>query len=111
MAMPKPPTTYDEITRRIVPDPDSSFRPSPEQVRQAYEGFRALDPEEQRLLDRVRAAISASGLDIEHVDLEIDRDRVTVRGKVRDAETAARISERVRSVEGVGEIADQLVIA
>ena len=107
--MTKPPTTYDEITRRIVPDPDSSFRPSPEQVKQAYEGFRALDPEEQQLLDRVRAALSAGGVD--HVDVEIDRDRVTVRGKVRDPDTAARISELVRTVEGVGDVADQLVIA
>jgi HSP20 family molecular chaperone IbpA len=108
--MTKPPTSYDEITRRLVPDPDSSFHPSPEQVKQAYEGFRALDPEEQQLHDRVRTAISASGLDVEHVDIEVDRDRVTVRGKVRTPETAARISERVRSVEGVGELADQLVI-
>lgn len=53
------PKTYDEIVRKTVPEPDSSFRPSPEQVRQAYEGFRALDADEQALKDRVEAALGA----------------------------------------------------
>src|SRR5262245_26529944 len=108
MTMPKP-TTYDEITRRTVPEPDSSFRPSPEQVRQAYEGFRALDPDEQALHGRVRAAVSASA-GAESVDLEIERDRVILRGRVRDPETANRITELVRAVDGVAGVDDQLVI-
>ena len=35
--------TYDEIVRTTVPEPDGSWRPSPEQVKQAHEGFRALE--------------------------------------------------------------------
>jgi len=38
--------TYDEITRTTVPDPDGSWRPSPEQVKQAHEGFRSVDRED-----------------------------------------------------------------
>jgi len=108
--MRKPPTTYDEITRRTVPEPDSSFRPTPEQVRQAREGFRALDRDEQQLLDRVRAALAASGVEIDHLDIEVERERVTVRGQVRDQATLARVSELVREAAGDGEVVDHVVI-
>jgi hypothetical protein len=96
--------TYDEITRKTVPNPDSSFRPSPEQVQQAKDGFRALDADEQALTERARTAVAAiaSG-----VTVEVTRDRITLRGKVKDAETLARINDAVRDL---GKIDDQLVI-
>jgi osmotically-inducible protein OsmY len=104
-----PKNTYDDIVRRTVPEPDTSWRPSPEQVKQAHEGFRALDADEQRLQARVRAALAASG--ITGVEAEITADRVTLRGQVADADTLNRASEIVRGVDGVGDVADQLVIA
>jgi len=97
--------TYDEITRKTVPEPDSSWRPSPEQVKQAREGFRAMDDDEQALQSRVRAAVGAG------VDVEVDGDRVTLRGHVADSEALRRIPELARGVEGVGSVDDQLVVA
>ena len=96
--------TYDDITRKTVPNPDSSFRPSPEQVRQAHEGFRALDADEQALTERARTAVAAiaSG-----VTVEVTRGRITLRGKVKDAETMNRVGDAVREL---GEVDDQLVV-
>lgn len=100
------PKTYDEIVRKTVPEPDSSFRPSPEQVRQAYEGYRALDPDEQALQERVQTALGAHP----GVEVEVQRDRVILRGKVSGPDELRQVPELVRGVEGVGEVDDQLVI-
>lgn len=97
--------TYDEITRRTVPDPDSSFRPTKDQEQQAREGFRMLDEDEHALHDRVMAALAGTSADI-----EIDRNRVTLRGQVADGAELTRIEDRVRAVEGVGEVKNELVI-
>lgn len=105
------PTSYDEIAKRTVVEPEGVFRPSAEQVRQAREGFRALDGDEQQLLGRVRAALAASGLPIANLVVEVERDRVTVRGAVADPATLARAGDLVRAVDGVGALDDQLVIA
>jgi osmotically-inducible protein OsmY len=100
-----PKTTYDDIVRKTVPEPDSSFRPSPEQIQQAKDGFRALDADEQALEARVRSALAgASG-----VTVEVARDRVTLRGSV-DQATANQLADRVRAIEGVSSVDDQLVI-
>ena len=99
------PKSYDEITRKTVPEPDSSFRPSPEQVKQAHEGFRALDADEQQLHARVVATLAG----ISGVQVEIDSDRVTLRGQV-DAATLARVPDLVRGVDGVTAVDDQLVV-
>jgi hypothetical protein len=107
----RPPRTYDEIVRATVPDPDSSWRPTPEQERRAREGFRALDPDEQRLSDRVHDTLLAAGIDTTQLHIEIDRDRVILRGHVRDHHALSRIPDLVRDVEGVGTVIDQLVIA
>jgi len=100
------PKTYDEIVRKTVPEPDSSFRPSPEQVKQAYEGFRALDADEQALQQRVQAAIAGRG----DITVEVDHERVILRGRVRDAADLRRIPELVRGIDGVGSVDDQLVV-
>lgn len=98
-----PKTTYDEITRKTVPEPDSSFRPSPEQVKQAKEGFRALDADEQALEARVRSVVGSG------VSVEVTRDGVTLRGSV-DQATANGLADRVRAIDGVGSVDDQLVV-
>jgi len=101
------PKTYDEIVRKTVPEPDSSFRPSPEQVKQAYEGFRALDADEQALKARVEAALVA----YPEVEVEVERDRVILRGRVRSSEELSQVPEIVRGLAGIGALEDQLVIA
>ncbi|HEY5927211.1 MAG TPA: hypothetical protein VIV11_36240, partial [Kofleriaceae bacterium] len=69
--MPTPPKTYDEITRATVPEPDGSWRPSDEQVKQAYAGHRALDADEQQLSDRVHAALASAGMDTTGLTIEV----------------------------------------
>jgi osmotically-inducible protein OsmY len=75
-------------------------------VRQAYEGFRALDADEQALKDRVEAALGAHP----NVEVEVQRDRVILRGKVSGPEELRQVPELVRGIEGVGAVDDQLVI-
>jgi osmotically-inducible protein OsmY len=105
------PKSYDEIVRATVPEPDSSWRPTPGQERQAHEGFRAMDSEETQLHHRVVGALSAASIDTSAIQIEIDRDRVTLRGQVRDRETLTRIAQVVGEVDGVSAVVDQLVIA
>jgi len=99
--------TYDEIERKNVPYPDSSFKPSPEQLQQAREGFRALDADEQALSARVQAEL---GGDATSVTVEIDRARVTLRGTVADASALTSIPDRVRGIVGVSDVVDQLTL-
>jgi osmotically-inducible protein OsmY len=108
--MPKP-TSYDEITRRTVVEPDGSFRPTPEQVRQSREGFRAMDADENQLSERIRHVLAAGGVELAHVGFEVDRNQVTIRGEVPNGAALARISELISQLDGVDELVDQIVIA
>jgi len=108
---PKPAHSYDEIVRQTVPELDSSMRPTRGQEKAAYEGTRILDEDEQRLHDRVVAAVRGiSSVDTTGVTVEIDRDCVTLRGRIPEASALSEIEARVHDVEGVGVVADYLVI-
>ena len=99
------PQSYDEIIRKTVPDPDSSARPTVRQEQQAHEGFRAMDEHEQALASRVLAALGGMA-----VDVEVDRETVTLRGKVADAAQIARAEELVGRVDGVAGVVNRLVV-
>lgn len=108
---PRPAQTYDEIVRKTVPELDSSFRPTPGQEKAAYEGARALDADEQRLHDRVVEAVRGiTSVDTSNVNVEIERDRVTLRGRIADATALSEIENRVHGIDGVGVVANYLVI-
>lgn len=96
--------------RSTVPDPDSSWRPSTQQERDAPEGYRALDEAEQDLHDRVRDALLAGGIDTSLVAIEVERDRVTLRGSISAGGALSHVENLVASVHGVGEVVDWLVI-
>ena len=100
------PQSYDEIVRTTVPDPDSSQRPTVRQEQQAEEGFRAMDEHEQALAARVLAALGG----MPGVEVEVDRETVTLRGKVADAAQIARAEERVGGVDGVSGVVNRLVV-
>jgi len=102
--------TYDDIVRETVPDPDSSWRPSPDQVKQAAEGFRALDKDEQDLHDRVRDALVGDGIDTSQIAIEVTRDHVTLRGSVTSGNRLDQIETAVAHLDGVGELVNWLVI-
>lgn len=104
----KNPSSYDEIVRRTVLDPDSSVRPTAEQEQTAREGFRALDSVEQALHDRVVHALVAAGAT--GVTVEVSRDLVTLRGRVGDPVLLRTMEDAVASVAGVTTIHDQVVV-
>jgi hypothetical protein len=108
--MPKPPTTYEEITRRTVPQPDTSWRPSLEQEREAFAGHREMDADENALYERILEVFRNSGLDTEQVMVEVRRDRVSLRGNVASETDLTVIPELVRDIEGVGSVDDRLVV-
>lgn len=98
--------SYDDIVRRTVPNPDSSVRPSPDQIKDAREGFRAVDSDEQDLHDRVAAAVAGTP----GVTVEVTRDLVTLRGRVHDVAALRELEDAVAGVPGVETIHNQVVI-
>lgn len=104
------PRSYDDITRRTVPEPDSSFRPTKDQERAALEGERILSTDEQSLHDKVADKLRRSRLDIAEVSIEIDGTRVTLRGRVDDHHTLPLLESAVREVGEVGDIVDLVVV-
>ncbi|MBA3452219.1 MAG: BON domain-containing protein [Deltaproteobacteria bacterium] len=108
---PKPASSYDEIVRKTVPELDSSFRPTHGQEKAAYEGTRILDADEQQLHARVVDAVrGVGGIDPMAVTVEIDRDRVTLRGRVPDPSALSQLESRVHDVDGVGVVVNYVVI-
>jgi hypothetical protein len=90
--------TYDEIVARTVPDPDSSFRPTPQQQREAL--TRVEPPRDEVLAVKVDEALrEVVGAD--HLSFEIDGDRVILRGPVADVRAWNRIDAAVRAIDGV----------
>jgi osmotically-inducible protein OsmY len=108
--MPRPltpvPRSYEEIVRTTVPDPDSSRRPTERQEQLAREGFRQMDEHESALAARVQSALVGELA----VDIEVDRETVTLRGQVADAQTIARIEDLVSRVAGVSSVSNRLVV-
>ncbi|MBA3461357.1 MAG: BON domain-containing protein [Deltaproteobacteria bacterium] len=112
MAQPtgRTPRSYDEITRSTVPEPDSSFRPTQDQERAAFEGERILSSEEAELHSKVADALRSSGLDIPEVSFEIDRTKVTLRGRVDDHTVLPLLENIVRDVPDAGDILNLVVV-
>lgn len=102
--------TYDDITRATVPEPDSSMRPSKEQVRDAFSGYRAMDEDESALHARVMDALRDSGINWQAISIEVEGRRVAVRGTVDDDEALCRVPDLIRNVDGVESVNDRLVI-
>lgn len=104
------PKSYEEIVRESVVDPDSSKRPTLDQERAAYEGFRAVDDDERRLLERVQQALSAAGPDLAGVTAEPSGDLVTLRGRVATASALRTLEDVVAGVPGVATVHNQVVV-
>ena len=99
------PQTYDEIVARTVPEPDGSFRPTPEQRQDTREG-RLLSTEDELLAEQIEAALHRAG--VTGVTWEVQDARVTLRGAVPDAGTLDRIERIVRAIEGVEVLEDRM---
>lgn len=108
--MPNQPRSYDEIVRGTVPDPDSSWRPTPGQEKDAREGFRATDAGEQSLQATIVQALTARDFDLSGVNIEVDGGRVTLRGRVADSATLNAIPAAIHQIDGVEDVVDYLVV-
>jgi hypothetical protein len=101
--------SYEDIVRQTVVDPDSSPRPTRAQERAALHGFRALDPDEQDLQQRVAQALG--GVDgMSGVSVEVTRNLVTLRGNVAAPGLLRTLEDIVAAVPGVETVHDQVVI-
>jgi len=104
----RPPETYDEITARTVIEPDSSWRPTPQQLRDTEQGIRATDVDERALVAKVTEALRAAGLG--GVGIEVEHKRLTLLGGVSDIETLNAISDAVSCIDGIETIDNRLYV-
>lgn len=104
---PRRPRTYDEIVARTVPDPDSSFRPTPEQRLDTAEG-RTLATDDELLDHRITAALRAAGFP--GIEVEVQRGRATLRGPVSDIDTVNQIEDIVRGIEDVAGVDNRMYV-
>jgi osmotically-inducible protein OsmY len=105
------PKSYDEIVRSTVVDPDSSVRPTKQQEKEAHEGFRAVDADEQALHNRVVQALASAGGDTSGVSVEVSGDLVRLSGQVPDSRVLRAVEDAVAGVAGVETIHNQVVVA
>ncbi len=105
------PGSYDDILRRTVIEPDTSNRPSRAQEQAAREGFRAVDDDERALEASAMQALQRSGADVTHVEVEVTRDLVTVRGSVPEARMLSLIEDALAAVPGIHTIHNKVVVA
>ena len=103
-------SSYEDIVRKTVVDPDSSARPTTDQERAAHEGFRAIDDDERKLQERVQQALTGAGGELSGVSVEVTRNIVTLRGKVATAGALRTLEAIVARVAGVDTVHDQVVI-
>lgn len=115
--MPRPhqPRTYEELTRQTVPMPDSSYRPTLEQEREAYAGMRVMDEDERALYAKIcdvliDLARRDPALDLDEIQVEVERARVAVRGRVPATRWFETIEDAIRAIEGVRDVDNDLVL-
>lgn len=104
------PRSYEDIVRETVVDPDSSKRPSREQVQASREGHWAHDAEEGALRDRVLEALVRLGPDASTVTADVAREVVTLRGLVAEPDMLRAIEDAVARVPGVATVHNQIVV-
>jgi hypothetical protein len=106
------PRSYEEITRRTVPNPDSSWRPTEQQEEDAFAGRHFHTEDEQKILAKVTdALLDTPGVDMCGVNVEVEDTRVTLRGRCTNPSAIARIVRAVNSIEEVSEVVDRLVVS
>lgn len=106
MSSTRPPRTYDEITARTVPDPDSSFRPTHGEQRDALS--RVEPPRDEVLSGRVADALRELGAS--GISFDIEGERVIVRGAVADIGTWNRIEAGLRAA-GIENLDNRMHVA
>jgi len=107
--------SYDEIVRRTVPEPDSSFRPTSEQIAEAGEASRAqrlhaqMTEDERALYAQIAQTLQAY-THFGDVGFELDGSRLTLRGRVHHVGAIAQIEHAVATVAGIDHVDNRLVV-
>jgi hypothetical protein len=101
--------SYDDITREVVPLPDSSYRPTTAEVAKAH----APPPEptelEQVIAAAVRAAFADDGyLDGSDLGVVVEGTTAVLQGSVVTEKDRRRAVEIAEGVPGVTEVRDEL---
>lgn len=110
-----PPRSYDDIVRRTVPDPDSSFRPTPQQIAEAGEEHRErrmaaqMTSDEHELYGRV-ASVLLGEESLGEIGFELDGRRVILHGSVPDAAALRRVERLAETIDGIDEIENRIVV-
>lgn len=104
----EPSVTYEDIVRRTVPDPGGSPRPSVAAEQAALTAASLVDAEQSVIRDRVREIVDqlAAGA----IEVEVDGDAVTLRGRIADPAILARLEDAVARIDGVRTVANRIVV-
>ncbi len=87
---------------------DGLEEPQRDSLRPGTMGLENWDDLEERITD----AIDTLGIvDMDLIDIHVDRNSVTIEGQVDDAATSGRIIRATQNVAGVGKIVNQLRLA
>lgn len=105
-----PHKTYDDIVRATIPEPDSSMRPSREQVARAYDGTHTRAHDELELYAAVQAALH-SHPEGSNIAIDIRGDVIELRGRVKRPSSINAIEALVKAVPGVGGVTNKLIVA
>src|SRR5688572_22866731 len=101
--------SYDDITREVVPLPDSSFRPS---TTQEAEALNPVEHEPTELEAVIAAAVRAAFADDGHLDgsdlgVVMDGTVAVLQGSVVTDNDRKRAVEIAEAVPGVTEVRDE----
>jgi hypothetical protein len=87
---------------------DGLEEPQKDSLRPGTMGLEDSDDLEERITD----AVDALGIiDMDLIDVHVDRANVTIEGEVDDAPTAHKIIRHIQSVKGVGKVTNHLRLA
>jgi osmotically-inducible protein OsmY len=102
--------SYDDITRELVPLPDSSHRPTTAEEKLAYEPrVREQTQHEQDTAAAVRAAFAEDTyLDRSDLDVAVEGSTAVLVGSVVTEADRRRAIEIARGVPGITEVRDEL---
>jgi hypothetical protein len=101
--------SYEDIIRKTVPLPDSSYRPTDaERIESEVPREPALvGPHEGTMRDALQAL---TGVDLTDLQVDVEGGTATMRGSVARKDDRDRIEATLRGVPGVDEVRDQLRI-
>lgn len=98
--------TNQDLASHTIPDPSTGFRAGSDDDGD----MSAAAADEQHLLMRVQQALVDAGIGTEDLTIDVQQDRVNVRGFVASHEERAKVGDVIRELPEVREVYEQLVV-